>query len=130
MKEKRIKVVLTNHTFELRNVQVAEFMSEETTAFSTDIYVDGKKCGYCKNSGKGEGNYPMIDREYRELLAEIEKNVQSTLVTMYLTGRFIPFTITLISLSGLWWNPLGSKTRKPLNSKRYENDCSSHFRKT
>jgi len=73
MKEKRIKVVLTNHTFELRNVQVAEFMSEETTAFSTDIYVDGKKCGYCKNSGKGEGNYPMIDREYRELLAEIEK---------------------------------------------------------
>lgn len=70
--EKNIKARIANHDFELRNVQVAEFMSEETTAFNTDIYIDGVKCGYCKNSGKGEGNYPMIDREFHDVLTDIE----------------------------------------------------------
>ena len=77
MAKKNIKVALTNHTFELRNVQVAEFMSEETTAFSTDVYIDGVKCGYCKNSGRGEGNYPMILPNYRSVYAEISAEVET-----------------------------------------------------
>lgn len=72
MAKKKIKVVLTNHVFELRNVQVAEFLSEETTAFSADIFVDGQRIGYCTNSGKGEGNFPMVTNDYRPLIEEIE----------------------------------------------------------
>ena len=50
-------------------------MSEETTAFTTDIYIDGVRVGYCRNSGKGEGNYPRIDNQYRPLYEEVEDDV-------------------------------------------------------
>lgn len=102
MKEKRIKVVLTNHTFELRNVQVAEFMSEETTAFNTDIYIDGRLCGYCKNSGKGEGNYPMmIQSEDNDLLAEIEKECMTHTCNYAAHGKVYTFTYNLDFLIGM-----------------------------
>jgi len=38
---------------ELKNVKFSEHMSEETNAFTADVYVDGKKCGYAKNDGHG-----------------------------------------------------------------------------
>lgn len=41
---------------ELKNIKIYEQMSEETTAFSADIYVGGKKAGYAKNDGRGGCN--------------------------------------------------------------------------
>jgi len=38
---------------ELKNVKFSEAMSEETNAFTADLYVNGKKAGYCKNTGQG-----------------------------------------------------------------------------
>lgn len=38
---------------ELKNIKIAEHMSEETTAFTADIFVDGVKTGYAKNHGHG-----------------------------------------------------------------------------
>lgn len=38
---------------ELKNIKFSEHLSEETNAFTADIYVEGKKCGYCKNDGQG-----------------------------------------------------------------------------
>ena len=38
---------------ELKNVKFSESQSDETNAFTADIWVDGKKCGYCKNNGCG-----------------------------------------------------------------------------
>lgn len=38
---------------ELKNVKFSEHLSEETNAFTADIYVDGKKAGYCRNDGWG-----------------------------------------------------------------------------
>lgn len=38
---------------ELKGVKFYEKMSEETNAFTADIYVDGKKCGFAKNDGRG-----------------------------------------------------------------------------
>jgi hypothetical protein len=38
---------------ELRNVQFAAFMSEETNAFTATIYVNGKKAGEASNQGHG-----------------------------------------------------------------------------
>ncbi|MEP2668914.1 MAG: hypothetical protein ABJH04_07960 [Cyclobacteriaceae bacterium] len=37
----------------LKRLAIFERMSEETTAFSADIYADGKKVGYAKNDGRG-----------------------------------------------------------------------------
>ena len=38
---------------ELRKLKVAEHMSEGTTAFTADLFVDGVNIGYAKNDGRG-----------------------------------------------------------------------------
>jgi len=38
---------------ELKNVKFSESLSDETNAFTADLWVDGKKCGYCRNDGCG-----------------------------------------------------------------------------
>lgn len=55
-----IKVRVGHHTFALKNLEVYERMSEETTAFCADLYIGDFFVGTCENSGKGEGNYPRI----------------------------------------------------------------------
>ncbi len=54
---------------ELKNVKFSEAMSEETNAFTADIYADGKKIGYAKN--QGHGGSTDYHHEYDE---NIEKN--------------------------------------------------------
>lgn len=38
---------------ELKNIKEYPQLSEETTAYSADLYVDGKKVGQCSNEGRG-----------------------------------------------------------------------------
>jgi hypothetical protein len=39
--------------FSLKNVKFSEHLSEETNAFTADLYVNNKKVAYAKNSGQG-----------------------------------------------------------------------------
>lgn len=45
----------------LKNVKIAEFLSEETTAFSATIYLDGKRVGTASNQGHGGPNFYHFD---------------------------------------------------------------------
>ena len=47
---------------ELRKVKIARHMSEETTAFTADLWVDDKHIGHVKNDGRGGANF--IDHRY------------------------------------------------------------------
>lgn len=38
---------------EIKNIKVIESLSEETICFTADIFVNSKKVGYAKNSGRG-----------------------------------------------------------------------------
>lgn len=58
---------------ELRKIQIALAMSEETTAFTADIYVDGKLAGYAKNHGHGGNTDYHAAEGKRELIAQAEK---------------------------------------------------------
>lgn len=60
---------MTNTRIQLKNVKYFESLSEETNAYSADIYFDGKKIGLCSNRGHGgetnicgisEGSYESI----------------------------------------------------------------------
>ena len=71
-----ISVKVGARTFSLKNIEVFESLSDETTAFTADVYVGKTKVGTCENSGKGEGNYPCIyDASDRALMENIEKEV-------------------------------------------------------
>ncbi len=49
---------------ELKKLQVFERMSEETTAFVADVYINGKKVGTAKNDGHGGETH--LDFLFRE----------------------------------------------------------------
>lgn len=43
----------TNMKIELKRISFNERMSDETNCFVADLYIEGKKVGYCKNDGRG-----------------------------------------------------------------------------
>ena len=51
---------------ELKSLRIYDRMSEETIAFTADVYVNGKKVAYAKNDGHGGSTYyhpyPNADR--------------------------------------------------------------------
>lgn len=58
---------------ELKKIQIFLAMSEETTAFVADVFVDGVKTAYAKNDGHGGGSYYHPYEGKRELLEKAEK---------------------------------------------------------
>ena len=58
---------------EIKNVQFSEALSEETNAFTANLYINGKKVGYCKNQGHGGcTDYRADSPEYRQIIADAE----------------------------------------------------------
>lgn len=60
---------------ELRKLKIAEHMSEETTAFTADIFIDGVNAGYAKNSGQGgcTDYHCNPDQKSRDLINKAEE---------------------------------------------------------
>lgn len=58
---------------ELKNIKFSEAMSEETNAFTANLYINGKNVGYCKNQGHGGcTDYNSNTPEDRKVIAEAE----------------------------------------------------------
>ena len=67
---------ITRESIQLKNVKIAWNMSEETTAFTATLYIDGKKAAYVKNEGTGGDNHPRFtDRELEKEFHEFCKNL-------------------------------------------------------
>jgi hypothetical protein len=77
---------------EIRNIKIAPFLSEETIAFTADVYVGGVKTAYAKNDGQGGCTFYNAYENKRELLAEAEAYAKSLpSKTEMFKGK--PFTI-------------------------------------
>ena len=58
---------------ELKSIKFSEAMSEETNAFTANLYINGKKVGYCKNQGHGGcTDYNADSPEDRKTIADAE----------------------------------------------------------
>ena len=83
---------------ELKKIKVSESQSEETTAFTADIYIDGKNAGYAKNDGHGGctliGSYESKGRE----LLESAEAYCATLPSKVIKGLKGLFKVDLESL--------------------------------
>ena len=67
---------MTKESIQLKNVKIAWHMSEETTAFTASLYIDGKKAADVKNEGTGGDNHPwFMDRELEKEFHEFCKNL-------------------------------------------------------
>lgn len=61
----------------IKNVHFSEALSEETNAYTADVYLDNKKFGYAKNSGHGGETFIQAYPDKRDMLKE---------ATQYATG--------------------------------------------
>ena len=67
---------MTKESIQLKNVKIAWNMSEETTAFTATLYIDGKKAADVKNEGRGGDNHPrFMDRELEKEFHEFCKSL-------------------------------------------------------
>ena len=58
---------------ELKSIKFSEAMSEETNAFTANLYINGKNVGYCKNQGHGGcTDYNVNEPADRKVIAEAE----------------------------------------------------------
>lgn len=59
----------------LKNLKIARHLSEETTAFTATIYVDGMSVGHVKNDGQGGSNSYGLTREWEQKLEAHAKSL-------------------------------------------------------
>lgn len=64
---------------ELKNIQHSESLSEETNAFTANLYIDGKFAGYARNDGRG-GNTHIQPKENTDW--ELIKNAEEYCKTL------------------------------------------------
>ena len=63
---------------ELKNVKFYESMSEETNCFEADVFINGKKIAYAKNTGQGGStDYHVHDFKLHSVLREAENHFLS-----------------------------------------------------
>jgi hypothetical protein len=106
---------------ELRKLKIALHMSEETTAFTADIYVDGKEAGYAKNNGHGECTFYHAYEGKRSLIEAAEKHCLALPAQTYdMGGGRDPFVMKMNLehfIDQLVEDELKKKDRKKLEKK-------------
>ena len=69
---------------ELKKISFSERMSEETNCFVADLYINGKKVGYCKNDGHGGcTDYHCDSKEANAVIKEAEAYCKALLKVKY-----------------------------------------------
>jgi len=73
----------------LKNVKFSEHLSEETNAFTADVYFNGKKIGYAKNSGHGgETSVMSYGSNVRDQFKEMETFTKTLPPIVYGTDSY------------------------------------------
>lgn len=77
----------------LKKIKIREEMSEETTAFTAEIFINNKKSGYARNSGCGgcTDYYPYLG--FREVFEEAELYFKSLPKIVYPADVYPEFTV-------------------------------------
>jgi hypothetical protein len=63
---------------ELKRIKFSEHLSEETNAFTANLYVNGRHVGYVENRGHGGNtNYSHLDAHCREIIKAAEEHAKT-----------------------------------------------------
>lgn len=76
---------------ELKNFKYHPDMSEETSAFSANIHIDGQLVGFAKNDGHGGcTNYHAIDHKFFDMIRKAEEWAEQQPDIVYPADEFSP----------------------------------------
>lgn len=79
---------IETYKIELRNIKHSVSLSQETEAFTADIYIDGRKVAYAHNEGTGgPTGYGFYKTDDRQLLQQLEAYCK-TLPPVFLSEQF------------------------------------------
>lgn len=53
---------------ELKNVKIAKHLSEETTAFTASVWLDGRRVGTTRNDGRGGPNELQVGERHNDVV--------------------------------------------------------------
>lgn len=77
---------------ELKKIKTYDKFSEETTCFTAELYVNGKKVATCKNDGCGGSNdVYFTDLEMHELVQDYCKN--NPIISWYNDKQYMSYSI-------------------------------------
>lgn len=62
---------------QLKNCKINLTFSEETIMFKADVYIDGKKCGYAENDGRGGSTWVTPYPDKRQTISDAQKYFDS-----------------------------------------------------
>lgn len=102
---------------ELKNVKYYESMSEETSCFEADIFVNGKKVGYCKNNGQGG------ETDVRAYMETREEFIKAEEYCMTLPPSFVGENITIKNNLSHVVDELFMNWIREKDKKRFEKNC-------
>jgi hypothetical protein len=71
---------------ELKRFTTSARLSQETTAFAADVWVDGKKAGTAQNDGRGGATIVRLDPSVRDLVEARGKTLVPDEIKGYTTG--------------------------------------------
>ena len=103
--------------FELKKVKYYPSMSEETICFEAELYADGKRIGYCKNSGQGGETDVKWDMQNRDKFLEAEAYCKTLPPAFVFNERTIANNIVFVV------DDLLSEWMKKKEDKKLEKDC-------
>lgn len=114
---------------ELKNVKINEEFSEETLMFKADLYVNGKKCAYAYNDGRGGcTSYREYGIELRPLLAQAEAYCKTLPSKFHTYGEK---TIEIKSNLEVWIDTIvydiSNKKEKAKFEKKKKKDMLTHL---
>lgn len=97
----QIQATAGGHTLELRHIEVSEFLSEETTAFAAEVFIDGLRAGSVRNDGHSGGNFPHINAESMAAYKEFEEAVKKKPYHTVSHGRTLSWDYDMSFLIGM-----------------------------
>lgn len=96
---------------EVKNVKIAAHLSQETTAFTASLYIDGKRVGTAQNQGTGSCTLVTPrSTDDRDIIAAAERHFKARTVTLGLKPS-VPVQ-----------DSLGFKIERLVERFRYERD--------
>lgn len=113
-----------NFKIELKSLKIYDRMSEETIAFTADVYVNGKKVAYAKNEGcGGPTHYNPYSQADRALLVEAESYCNALPSTKHeFGGKTVELPQSLESVIDAWVYRVDEEKHKAKFKKKLAKD--------
>lgn len=107
----------------VKNIKINVQFSQETLMFQGEIYIDGKKVGYCMNDGMGGSTHYHPYQGFANIIREAELYCSSLPVSTYdVNGKSYSIKKTLDIIIEEFVNDFFKKSEEKKNQKKLENN--------